>query len=189
VPDPGGASGTCRRKGVDNLSAAAPLHLRAASAIMRHRLVRSNRRACTYVAVGALNTAGYFATYNALRLVLGPLQANTISVALSISFSFWANRHFTFEQRGREELGRQFAAFSTMFIGTLILSNVALLLLFRLRSEPAVWLENMALIGSSSALLIVRYLLMQTIFLGRTPAGADSRRNATAAGPRKLPAA
>jgi putative flippase GtrA len=165
------------------LSAAAPLRLRAVSAITEHRLVRSNRRVCTYVAVGAMNTAGYFAAYNALRLALGPLQANTISVALSISFSFWANRHLTFEQRGREQLGRQFAAFSTMFLGTLLLSNAALLLLLRLRPEPAVWLENVALIGSSAALLIVRYLLMRAIFLGRRPIGTQSPDAAAAAAP------
>lgn len=151
------------------MSAAVLSVSRATSALLHHRRLQGRRRAVTYIAVGLANTAGYFVAYNSLRLTLDAFQANSISVALSISFSFWANRRYTFGRRGRQSLGRQFGAFSTMFLVTLVLSNVALLLLFRLRAEPAVWLENVALIGSSSALLVVRYVLMRAIFLGRTP--------------------
>jgi putative flippase GtrA len=128
---------------------------------------RAKRRAITYVAVGVINTTGYFLVYNILRTVFGPFTANTLSVAASITFSFWANRRFTFERRGRERVARQFTAFSLMFVMTLLLSNVALFVLFRVHPDPALWLENVALIGSSAMLLGVRYLLMRRIFRPR----------------------
>jgi putative flippase GtrA len=131
---------------------------------------QAKRRAITYLAVGMINTTGYFLVYNILRTFFPPFTANTLSVAASITFSFWANRRFTFERRGRERVGCQFAAFSLMFMMTLLLSNAALFVLFRIQPDPARWLENVALIGSSAMLLGVRYLLMRRIF---HPTGAE----------------
>jgi putative flippase GtrA len=125
---------------------------------------QAKRRAITYLAVGVINTTGYFLVYNVLRTFLPPFTANTLSVAASITFSFWANRRFTFERRGRERVARQFTAFSLMFVITLLLSNAALFILFQVHPDPALWLENVALVGSSAMLLGVRYLLMRRIF-------------------------
>lgn len=120
------------------------------------------RRAAVYAVVGALNTVLYFALYNSLRVVLEPLAANSVAVAASITFSFWANRRFTFQQAGRERVMRQFVEFAVMFGATLLVSNAALLAVFALRPDPGRLEENAALILSSAALVVARFWVMHT---------------------------
>jgi putative flippase GtrA len=115
----------------------------------------------TFVTVGAVNTVLYFLLFNLLRLGLPAFGANTVAVAISIGFSFWANRRFTFRWSGSHRGWRQFVEFGLVFVVTLLISNGALALLFSIRDSASVLEENLALIVSSGILVLVRFWIMR----------------------------
>jgi len=119
------------------------------------------RRLSLFIAVGATNTVFYFLVYNAMRAILHPYGANTLAVTASILFSFWANRRFTFQFAGSERGARQLLLYATIFLMTLAVSSGALAILFEIVDDPTRLQENLILIGSSGALVLLRYELMR----------------------------
>jgi putative flippase GtrA len=119
------------------------------------------QRVVIYAFVGVLNTILYFIMYNALRLALDPIDANSLAVAVCILFSFWANRRFAFAQSGRDLLLRQSLEYAGMFTVTLLISNAALAAVLTLRPGAGLLLENAALIFSSAFLAFARFWFMK----------------------------
>lgn len=122
---------------------------------------RFSREFVVFVAVGATNTVFYFLVFNLFRLALASQMANALAVAISVTFSFWANRRFTFRYAGSDRGMRQFAEFAVVFLLTLAISSGALAILFSTRSDVSVVAENIALVVSSGVLVIVRFWIMR----------------------------
>jgi putative flippase GtrA len=71
--------------------------------------------------VGAANVVVDVAVFNLLRDPLGPLGAKAVSTSVAITSSFLANRHWTWADRPRQSVGRQYVLF-------FVLSGVGLLI-------------------------------------------------------------
>ncbi|HEY3008154.1 MAG TPA: GtrA family protein [Micromonosporaceae bacterium] len=64
--------------------------------------------------VGAMNTVVNFAVFNALILTIfanGQLKANVIATLVALSLSFFLNRHWTYRDRPRSALRREYLLF------------------------------------------------------------------------------
>jgi putative flippase GtrA len=128
------------------------------------------RQALTFALVGLANTIWYFLVFNVLRLALPPYSANALAVSASITFSFWANRRFTFRLAGAKGVGRQFALYAGVFILTLVVSSGSLAILFASAAEVTRLAENVALIASSAILVSVRFVIVRRWVFSETTA-------------------
>lgn len=121
----------------------------------------TRRQLVLFIAIGGINTLFYLGVFNGLRLTLDAYAANALAVTMSILFSFWANRRFTFQFSGAERGSRQLALFALIFLVTLGVSSGALAILFAVVDDPSVLQENIFLVGSSGALVLVRFELIR----------------------------
>lgn len=120
------------------------------------------RQFATFVVIGAINTAFYVTLYNSLRVAgVGPFVANGIAVMISITFSFWANSRFTFKMHDAPGSRRRYLEFAGVFLSTLVLSNGALWVLFRVVGRPTAVQESIVLVASGTALFVVRFAIMR----------------------------
>jgi putative flippase GtrA len=71
--------------------------------------------------VGAANVVVDVAVFNLLRDPIGPLAAKAVSTSVAITSSFLANRHWTWADRPRRSVVRQYVLF-------FVLSGVGLLI-------------------------------------------------------------
>lgn len=60
--------------------------------------------------VGVVNTAVDFAVFNAF-ILLGPLKANVVSTVAATTVSYFLNRHWTYRNRPRAALRREYVLF------------------------------------------------------------------------------
>lgn len=128
--------------------------------------LRPSRQLVLFVAIGAINTILYFIMYNLLRLLFGPLVSNSVAVAISIAFSFFANRSITFRGSPERPLVGQLVEFSLLFLLTLAVSSAALAVLLASTEDPGRLAENVVLIVVSGSLVILRYRLMSRFVFG-----------------------
>ena len=135
------------------------------------------REFLTFTIIGAVNTILYLLLYNVFRASgLGPFSANGIAVAISITFSFWANSKFTFRVVHGNQRMRRYLEFSGVFVSTLILSNTALWVLFRVVEKPTSLQENAALVIAGGALVVVRFFVMRAwVFNPERAARVDAK--------------
>jgi putative flippase GtrA len=66
--------------------------------------------------VGAVNTVVNFAIFNALILTVlpnGPLKANVIATLVALTLSFLLNRHWTYRNRPRTAIRREYSLYFT----------------------------------------------------------------------------
>ncbi len=123
--------------------------------------IKQRRQFLTFTLIGVINTLFYLVLFNAFRLLgIGPFVANALAVVLSITFSFWANSRFTFRVDHGSQRSRRFAEFASVFVLTLIMSNIALWVLFRVIDEPTQFQESAALVIAGGGLFVVRYVIM-----------------------------
>lgn len=111
--------------------------------------------------IGTVATAVYLLGFNLLRDAgLGAFGANALSVVVSTALAFVANRRFTFPgARERRALPQSLEFFFVVFV-TILLSSLALWLLFRLWTDPGRLAENVALLASTGAMFVVRFVVM-----------------------------
>jgi len=119
------------------------------------------RQFLIFITIGVINTALYLVLFNVFRLSMGPFAANGAAVALSISFSYWANSRFTFRVSGTGRRVRRFAEFAAVFVVTLLVSNAALWALFQIVDDPSAVQESTALVVAGGGLVVVRFVIMR----------------------------
>lgn len=121
-----------------------------------------SRHFLLYAVVGGIGTVLYFGLYNGLRLELPAYAANTLALAISITFSYWGNRRFTFADTGSIRGLGQYGEFLVVYLVTLGLSNGALAILFSLLQDPSLLAENLALAVGNGAPILLRFWLLRS---------------------------
>jgi putative flippase GtrA len=127
--------------------------------------------------VGAFNTALDFGIFNLLNLALGwpALAANSTSVALAATSSFFMNRHWTFRHRARTGLRREYAVFFVLNGVGLLIANACILVVEQgLDKTGPLWL-NVAKVAGLILGMIFRFTTYRRfVFLSPERAAARS---------------
>jgi len=115
-----------------------------------------------FMGIGVLSTIAYALIYVLLAPLLGALGANAAALALTAVANTAANRRYTFEVRGKEDLARHHVRGALVFVLTLALTNGALLVLHGLDPDPARGLQLAVLIAATLTATVTRYVAMRT---------------------------
>ncbi|KAB2359479.1 bifunctional glycosyltransferase family 2/GtrA family protein [Actinomadura montaniterrae] len=148
------------------------------------------RQLPAFAVIGAISTLAQLVLFVLLRLVMGPLWANALSLVVTTIGNTAANRRFTFGVTGtRRALRQQLEGGATFLLG-LALSTGGLALLHAAAPGASRAVEVIALIAANGVATLVRFLLMRAwIFhprrLGDRDEGAGSpHAGAPGTGPR-----
>ncbi|MDL4821784.1 bifunctional glycosyltransferase family 2/GtrA family protein [Actinomadura opuntiae] len=158
------------------------------------------RQLPAFAVIGAISTLAQLVLFVLLRLAMGPLWANALSLVITTIGNTAANRRFTFGVTGTRRAFRQQLEGGATFLLGLALSTGGLALLHAAAPGASRAVEVAALIGANAVATLVRFLLMRAwIFhprrLGDRPADAGAphagapRTDATIPGDGRAPAA
>ncbi|WP_243717591.1 bifunctional glycosyltransferase family 2/GtrA family protein [Actinomadura darangshiensis] len=148
------------------------------------------RQLPAFAVIGVISTLAQLALFVLLRLAMGPLWANAVSLVATTIGNTAANRRFTFGVTGTRRALRQQLEGGAAFLLGLALSTGGLALLHAAAPGAGRAVEVAALVAANAVATLARFLLMRAwIFhprrLGRRPAdGAGG-----AAGEGRVPAA
>ncbi len=78
--------------------------------LLPERLRNAAPEALAFAVIGALNSVLYFVVFNA-TLLIGPVKATVIASVVTTTLSYLANRHWTYKDRPRSTLRREYALF------------------------------------------------------------------------------
>jgi putative flippase GtrA len=127
--------------------------------------------------VGAFNTALDFGIFNLLYLGLGwpALGANSASVAIAATSSFFMNRHWTFRHRAHTGLRREYVLFFLLNGVGLLIANACILVVERgLGQTGPLWL-NIAKVAGLVLGMVFRFTTYKRfVFLSPERAAARS---------------
>jgi putative flippase GtrA len=127
--------------------------------------------------VGAFNTALDFGLFNLLYVALGwpALAANSASVAVAATSSFFMNRHWTFRHRARTDLRREYSLFFLLNgVGLLIATACILVVEKGLGQTGPLWL-NIAKVAGLLLGMVFRFTTYKRfVFLSPERAAARS---------------
>ncbi|GAA3955816.1 bifunctional glycosyltransferase family 2/GtrA family protein [Actinomadura viridis] len=134
------------------------------------------RQLSGFAIVGIFSTLAQLVLFVLLRLVMGPLWANALSLVITTVGNTAANRRFTFGVTGPERAFRQHLEGGLAFLLGLGLSTGGLALLHAVTPGASRAVEAAALVSANAVATLVRFLLMRAwIFhprrLGRRPEG------------------
>ncbi|GAA2170861.1 bifunctional glycosyltransferase family 2/GtrA family protein [Actinomadura napierensis] len=137
------------------------------------------RQLPAFAVIGAISTLAQLVLFVLLRLAMGPLWANALSLVITTVFNTAANRRFTFGVTGTRRALRQQLEGGLTFLLGLALSTGGLALLHAAAPGASRAVEVAALIAANAVATLVRFLLMRAwIFhprrLGHQRAGAGS---------------
>lgn len=141
------------------------------------------RQLPAFAVIGAISTIAQLVLFVLLRLVMGPLWANAVSLVITTIGNTAANRRFTFGVTGARRALRHQVEGGLAFLLGLILSTGGLALLHDVVPGASRAVEVAALVTANAAATLVRFLLMRVwIFHPR-------RLNGRRAGGDRVPAA
>ncbi|QKG19283.1 bifunctional glycosyltransferase family 2/GtrA family protein [Actinomadura verrucosospora] len=143
------------------------------------------RQLPAFAVIGAVSTVAQLILFVLLRLAMGPLWANALSLVVTTIGNTAANRRFTFGVTGARRAFRQQLEGGAAFLLGLALSTGGLALLHAAAPGASRAVEVAALIAANAVATLVRFLLMRAwIFhprrLGdRTPAAGSPHARGT----------
>jgi putative flippase GtrA len=127
--------------------------------------------------VGAFNTGLDFAVFNLLYLGVGwpAMGANSTSVAIAATSSFFMNRHWTFRHRARTGLRREYTLFFLLNGVGLLIANACILVVEQgLGKTGPLWL-NIAKVAGLVLGMVFRFTTYKRfVFLSPERAAARS---------------
>jgi putative flippase GtrA len=127
--------------------------------------------------VGAFNTALDFGLFNLLYVALGwpAVGANSASVAVAATSSFFMNRHWTFRHRARTGLGREYGLFFMLNgVGLLIATACIVVVEQGLGQTGPLWL-NVAKVAGLILGMVFRFTTYKRwVFMSPERAAARS---------------
>ena len=119
------------------------------------------RQLFSFVVVGGVATLTFFVVYNGMRFVASPFASNAVAIVASSLLNFSMNRRLTFGWHGWRRWLRQLFEFSLVLAVTLGASSAGLAALFAVHPDPGIVEENIAVIGASGLLFMVRFWLLR----------------------------
>jgi len=122
-----------------------------------HRFVRTHHPVGQFVRfgmVGSVNFVAYFAIYNGLlRLKVNAVGASALAFAITSVSSFFLNKFWSFRDRGRIQMGRQYVLFALFsLIGLGINSGAVALFLIPLKRYGTLGKNGAALLAQPFSL-------------------------------------
>ncbi|MEV5572264.1 bifunctional glycosyltransferase family 2/GtrA family protein [Spirillospora sp. NPDC052269] len=142
------------------------------------------RQLPVFAMIGAVSTVAQLALFVLLRLVMGPLVANALSLVVTTVGNTAANRRFTFGVTGSHRAVRHQVEGGLTFLLGLGLSTGGLALLHATVANPSRWVEVAAMVAANAVATLVRFLLMRAwIFHPRRLRGTSRPGTAPAAPP------
>ncbi|MEU4825054.1 bifunctional glycosyltransferase family 2/GtrA family protein [Actinomadura sp. NPDC023710] len=145
------------------------------------------RQLPAFAVIGVLSTLAQLILFVLLRLFLGPLWANALSLVITTVGNTAANRRFTFGVTGNRRALRQQLEGGAAFLLGLALSTGGLALLHTAAPGAGRAVEVAALVTANALATLVRFLLMRAWIFH--PRRLDHHPAQTAAGPAPGPAA
>jgi glycosyltransferase involved in cell wall biosynthesis len=115
-----------------------------------------------FAIIGVLSTTAYALLFLLLRAPLGPDGANAMALAITAVANTQANRHYTFNLRGRDGLIRQHAAGALVYALALGMTAGALGLLDALNAHPSRAAEVAVLVTTSLLATVTRYVALRS---------------------------
>ncbi|MFF0517551.1 glycosyltransferase [Actinomadura nitritigenes] len=119
------------------------------------------RQLPAFAVIGAISTVAQLVLFVLLRLVMGPLWANALSLIITTVGNTAANRRFTFGVTGTGRALRQQLEGGLAFLLGLALSTGGLALLHAAAPGASRAVEVGALIAANAVATLVRFLLMR----------------------------
>jgi putative flippase GtrA len=117
-------------------------------------------RLAKFIAIGIVSSIAYAWIFLMLRLELSAGEANAIALAITAVGNTAANRHFTFNVRGRERLVREHAMGAVVFVTTLLLTTAALAALRAAFPDAPPVVEVAVLLGASVGATVLRFVAL-----------------------------
>ncbi len=111
--------------------------------------------------VGVVCTLLYAVLYNVWRDGLGPWQANSLALVVTMLVNTAWNRRWTFRRRGRHRLLRNYLEASVAFVVGLAVSTAALGLLRAVFGSPGRALDTVVLLAAGALATVVRFVLFR----------------------------
>ncbi|GGU02562.1 bifunctional glycosyltransferase family 2/GtrA family protein [Actinomadura citrea] len=144
------------------------------------------RQLPAFAVIGVLSTLAQLILFVLLRLFLGPLWANALSLVVTTVGNTAANRRFTFGVTGNRRALRQQLEGGAAFLLGLALSTGGLALLHTAAPGAGRAVEVAALVTANALATLVRFLLMRAWIFH--PRRLDDHPDQTTAGPAAAPA-
>ncbi|MEV4258155.1 dolichyl-phosphate beta-glucosyltransferase [Spirillospora sp. NPDC049652] len=119
------------------------------------------RQLPVFAVIGLVSTVAQLVLFVLLRLVMGPLMANALSLVVTTVGNTAANRRFTFGLTGSHRALRHQVEGGLTFLLGLGLSTGGLALLHASAADPARWVEVAAMVAANAVATLVRFLLMR----------------------------
>ncbi len=117
------------------------------------------RAGVSFATIGVLSTLVSLGTFLALRGPIGALGANAVALTLTAGVNAWANRRFTLGRRGAGGRRRHYRLAASLYLGTLVVSSVALIALQAIGAAAALEAASLVLIWAVVGVLRFRRLL------------------------------
>lgn len=128
----------------------------------------------SFAAVGVGSTALYFIVYNLARTALPASAANAAGWLVCLPANFYLNRRFTFTAAGTSWL-RPFVQFCLVYASTAVACTGMFELYLLVDSSRTRLRENLALLASQGALVLLRFVLVrQVVFSNQVPSETQS---------------
>jgi putative flippase GtrA len=132
-----------------------------------------------FVAVGVVSTAAYVGLYAALRNVAPAAAANVVALVITAVGNTAANRHLTFDVRGRDGLARHHAAGLLALAVALAMTSASLATLDVIAPHRGRLTEIAVLVAANAAATLVRFALLR-LAIERAPRDRSSAEPAPA---------
>jgi putative flippase GtrA len=123
------------------------------------RLPESAIRLGSFALIGLVCTGAYAGLYVVLRDSLSAVQANALSLLVTMALNFVANRAWTFRAR-RGRIWREVIGYLLVYAIGLGASTVTLALALDLAGHPSRPFELCLAIGASGTATVVRFVLL-----------------------------
>ncbi|MEO5724120.1 MAG: bifunctional glycosyltransferase family 2/GtrA family protein [Ilumatobacteraceae bacterium] len=133
------------------------------------------RQLVGFVFVGLLSTAASLAMFLLLRHRVGAIPANLIALTATTLANSWANRRYTFGQRGRSDRNRQFVRATLVWALGALISSLALGLVVVADGSYAV--EITVLLAAWSLMAFIRFALLRAFVFRHRPEPRSALRS------------
>src|SRR5207253_2449547 len=117
----------------------------------------------SFVVIGVISTLAYVVLYSLLRGVSSAPVANVLALLVTAVGNTTANRHLTFDVRGRAGLARDQVAGLVAFVVALAITSSSLGVLSVIAPKSPRAVEIVVLVGANGVATLSRFVLLRAL--------------------------
>jgi len=150
------------------------------------RLRRLARELMKFGSVGAVAFVITISCFNLFTMAagIGPLTSNGLATVIAATFSFYANRHWTFKGRKTENVGREYVLFFILNAVGLAITQLFVGFTYYVLVLRGAIAGNISLVLGTGVATFFRYYAYKRWVFRKPPARVPSPRRTAAAGDR-----